>query len=194
MTTANVLNFDDLEDILAEQECETQASELQGMICGLFAGGMANNGKSWKVPVMQHLNEGKLFPQEAMTALDHYVQHLGEQLEASIFELNMLLPPESASIEERLHNTSEWAQGFLLGYGMQVGEQKLASDDLNEAIEDLMEIAKVDLEVEENEQMEQALYTVIEHVKVTAQVVYLETRSMVNDAVEQMQQTKPSIH
>ncbi|NVJ49086.1 MAG: UPF0149 family protein [Gammaproteobacteria bacterium] len=192
--TLSTLNFDDLEDILAAEECETQASEFQGIICGLFAGGMKNDGKAWKAPVINHINDGELLAPEVMTTLAQYIEQQGRHLAESVFQLDLVLPPASAAIDERLLNICQWVQGFLLGYGMQVGKQELASDDLNEAITDLLEIANVDLDVEANEQMEQALYTVEEHVKVAAQVVYLETRSAINSALEQMAQTKPSIH
>ena len=194
MIGEQLLTFDDLEDILAEHECATQASEFQGMICGLFAGGLGNDGKSWKSPVMQHLNEGKLFPAPVMSQLDDYIQFLGEQLEKDIFELDLSMPPETASIEERLNSICQWSQGFLLGYGMQLGNQKLNSEELDEALEDLMEISQVDLAVEETEEMEQALYTVIEHVRVTSQVIYLETRGQLQAALQQMQSSKQSIH
>lgn len=194
MIGEQLLTYDDLEDILAEQECVTQASEFQGMICGLFAGGLGNDGKSWKAPVMKHLNEGKLFPASEMAKLDAYIGYLGEQLEKDIFELDLSMPPETASIEERLNSICQWSQGFLLGYGMQLGNQKLNSEDLDEALEDLMEISQVDLAVEETEEMEQALYTVIEHVRVTSQVIFLETRGQLQAALQQMQSNKQSIH
>ena len=129
-----------------------------------------------------------------MSKLDDYIQFLGEQLEKDIFELDLSMPPETASIEERLNSICQWSQGFLLGYGMQLGNQKLNSEELDEALEDLMEISQVDLAVEETEEMEQALYTVIEHVRVTSQVIYLETRGQLQAALQQMQSSKQSIH
>ncbi len=192
MNSEQLLTFDDLEDLLAEQECDTRGSELQGLICGLYAGGMPNDGKSWKSPVMQQLNEGQLFPSSAMQQLDHYVQALGEQLEQDIFAMEMAIPGDTAPILERLEAICEWSQGFLLGYGLQLGGQTIDSEDLNEALEDLTEISKVDLEVEETEEMEQALYTVIEHVRVTSQVIFLETRNRVQQALHEMQ-SKPNV-
>ncbi|WP_144392688.1 UPF0149 family protein [Pleionea sediminis] len=194
MTSEQLLTFDDLEDILAEQECETRASEFQGMIIGLYSGGMPNDQKSWKSLVMGHLNEGKLYPSGIMDDLNNYVKNLGDILENDIFELELAMPPESASIEERLEGACEWAQGFLLGYGMIVGKRDVDSQDLSEALEDLMEISQVDLEVEETEEMEQALHTVLEHVRVTSQVVFLETRSMLMQADHQKPGQKDTIH
>lgn len=194
MNDVSQITFDDLDDLLAEQECETAASELQGIICGMFAGGLKNDQKSWKQPLIAHLNQGKLFPQSMMQVLDDYVSFLGEQLEQDIFSLDILLPPEQTSIEERLEKISEWTQGFLFGYGVQMQKQQLTSPDLAEALEDLMEIAKVDLEVEESEEMEQALATVVEHVRVSSQVVYLETRALVRAAVSELSKQNTSLH
>ncbi len=194
MTSEQLLTFDDLEDLLAEQECETLASEFQGMICGLFAAGMPNDGKSWKSLVMGHLNEGKLYPGKVMNLLDDYISLMGESLENDIFSLEMAMPPETASIEERLQSICQWAQGFLLGYGMRVGKKQVDSEDLTEALEDLMEISQVDLEVEETDEMEQALQTVIEHVRVTSQVVFLETRTLLQQALKQQPNTQQTIH
>ncbi|NVJ59128.1 MAG: UPF0149 family protein [Gammaproteobacteria bacterium] len=194
MNDVSQITFDDLDDLLAEQECETAASELQGIICGMFAGGLKNDKKSWKQPLIGHLNEGKLFPQAMMQVLDDYVDYIGEQLEKDIFALDLLLPPEQTSIEERLEKISEWTQGFLFGYGLQMSKQQVSSPDLMEALEDMMEIAKVDLEVEETEEMEQALATVVEHVRVSSQVVYLETRALVQAAVSELSRQNTSIH
>jgi hypothetical protein len=77
---------------------------------------------------------------------------------------------------------------------LQLGGQRIDSEELNEALEDLTEIAKVDLEVEENEEMEQALYTVVEHVRVTSQVIFLETRSRVKQALHEMQSQPNVLH
>jgi hypothetical protein len=194
MNSEHLLTFDDLEDLLAEQDCDTRGSELQGLICGLYAGGMANDGKSWKSPVMQHLNDGRLFPSQAMEQLESYVAGLGEQLEQDVFAMEMAIPDDTAPIVERLEAICQWSQGFLHGYGLQLGGQRIDSEELNEALEDLTEIAKVDLEVEENEEMEQALYTVVEHVRVTSQVIFLETRSRVKQALHEMQSQPNVLH
>jgi hypothetical protein len=155
---------------------------------------MPNDGKSWKSPVMQQLNEGRLFPSSVMAQLEGYVAGLGEQLEQDVFALEMAIPDDTASILERLEAICQWSQGFLLGYGLQLGGQRIDSEELDEALEDLTEISKVDLEVEESEEMEQALYTVVEHVRVTSQVIFLETRTRVKQALHEMQSQPNVLH
>jgi len=129
-----------------------------------------------------------------MQQIDDYVRAIGEVLENDIFSLELIIPEDNAPLEERLTNICRWAQGFLLGYGLQIQSQVIKSDDLNEALNDLMEISQVELEVEESEEMEQALHTVVEHVRVTSQVVFLETRQFIEQAHKESQQTNTRIH
>ncbi len=194
MTSEQLLTHDELDDILATNNLDIQASELQGMICGLFSAGMPNDGKSWKIPVIDRINEGQLLAAKDMEQLDRYVRAMGGTLETSLFELELALPDDVASIAERIASASKWCEGFLLGYGLQVQDQRLNSDDLQEALKDLSEISQVDLDVDESEEMEQALTTVLEHVRVTAQVVYIETRGQLIQAAEEANRPGTKLH
>ncbi|MEE4244385.1 MAG: UPF0149 family protein [Kangiellaceae bacterium] len=194
MLSEQILTYDEVETILAENDCDTQASEFEGMICGLFAGGMNNDQKSWKSPAMAHLNEGKLFPSHDMDTSDGYVTAIGKQLENDIFELVLSLPDDQATIAERLTGACQWSEGFLLGYGMAVGDQTFDSEDLNEAVADLLEVSQVELEVEDSEEMEQALDIVIEHIRVTSQVIYLETRTIISTAMTEQANRADALH
>lgn len=193
MVSDQLLSYDDLEDLLATHECDTQGAELQGMLCGLFSGGMPNNDQDWIIPVMQQINGGKKLSGSAMNPLSVYCRQIGEKLESDIFALDLALPDDRASLSERLTSIGKWCEGFLLGYGLTTNNKKQFSDDLQEALSDLAEISQIDPDADEGDEMEKAYYTVIEHVKVAAQIIYVETRSS-NSKVAQSTGSSNSIH
>ncbi len=188
------LDFYQLDDLLAENDSEIGASELEGLVYGLLAGGLPNDSKSWKAPVLNHVNDGVVLKTNAMTAIDGLVQRLGGQLEQHILADDIMMPDDQEPLAARLTSLTKWCQGFLLGYGLAIGEQRLAAEDLDEALNDLIEIAQADLEVDNSEESKAALETVIEHVRISAQVIYLETRSAFAIAQAEKPTSNQQIH
>ena len=191
-----LLTYDEVEDILATHDCDTTASELHGMLCGLYAAGLTNNKiQAWRVTILPHLEEAHEMPPAALAMIDQLFQQTGLILTKDIFSLELLLPAEDYPLIDRLTGLSGWCQGFLLAYGIQLGNAQLKNAELDEALKDLADIAQVELDVEEDDEMESAYFTVHEHVRVASQVVWIETLALLKQIkAGQNPNTSSSIH
>ncbi|MCO7226226.1 UPF0149 family protein [Pleionea sp. CnH1-48] len=194
MASDSILTFDDLEEVLTSNDSETTASELQGMVCGLFSGGMPAQSDDWKALVIQQVNEHEPLVDGSMERLNALVQDVVAMLFQDIFNLDLLLPTDDCPLIDRLEALSQWCQGFLLGYGLQIGDKQPDSEDLQEAVKDLSEIAMVDLDIEEDEEMEQAFFTVYEHVRVAAQVIFVETNTPQQKPEDDLPTSQDTVH
>ena len=62
----------------------------------------------------------------------------------------------------------------MLGFGLHQDDLTNCSEDVKEGLEDFAEIARMDEEMTENEESEQALFEVLEYVRVTAMLCFNE--------------------
>lgn len=168
------IDYESVEEWLAEAECETRAAELQAILCGMLAAGLKVNDKRWLQAITDIVGEGKALPDNIVTLttqLLHWTNHqLSEQDTASA----VLLPDDSYPVVDQVEALALWSQGFLLGFGLEVSNESVTNSEVKESLTDLSEISQLALEADDNDENQADLFTLIEHVKVVVQMIYLE--------------------
>ncbi|WP_158967511.1 UPF0149 family protein [Paraglaciecola sp. L3A3] len=187
MNTSSNL-FDNLTALLERNNVLTSAAEVQGMFCGMLGGGMPLECQDWLEPLSDFIHQGEVFSKEVQTAFNELYDATCQQLVESDFSLVLCLPEDSAPINERGQALLNWVQGFMLGFGLHQADLTGCSEDVKEALEDFAEIARMDDEMPENEESEQALFEVMEYVRMTAMLCFNE----LGKSPEQ-QQSEPKI-
>jgi|TARA_B110000908_G_C10204907_1_gene427223 uncharacterized protein YgfB (UPF0149 family) len=87
--------------------------------------------------------------------------------EFSDFDLTLLLPDDSAPMDERFSELTCWCSGFLHGLGLaQHAADILAQDDIREMLEDLAAIARSLAPVPESEDNESDFMEILEYIRV----------------------------
>ena len=86
----------------------------------------------------------------------------------------LLLPDDEYPLIDRLEALSLWCQGFLLGFGLQFGDQSIDNSEITESLQDISDISQLEVSADEGEDAQIALVTVMEHIKVAVKVIYLE--------------------
>ena len=166
------------------------ASELQGLLAGMLAGGMSLSDRDWKNAVADMLNGGEPLPEESSQSADELFAQLCQQMLDSDFTLQLCLPDDESPINERGAALIAYVQGFLAGFGLYQNDLSRCSDDVKEALEDFSEIARMEDAMNDDEESEQALFEVQEYVRISTMLCFNELgHSPLDDA-----EAPPTVH
>ncbi|UYM13969.1 UPF0149 family protein [Endozoicomonas euniceicola] len=166
--------FDELADRLVELGGGSHPSELHGLLCGLLAGGERPGVEAWQRQVAGMLGDEPLDE----VSLQHFAvmyESTRSQLERGDFGIQVLLPDDEESMEQRTEALGLWCHGFLSGFGESAANKQL-SDDLNGILHDFSEIAQIQ-ESDESDETERFFLEVSEYVRMALLNVFAEMNS-----------------
>jgi len=170
--------FDQWERWLAQEQMVISAAELHGMLTGLLASGQRAAGSEW-LPILADLaNDGEEFSVAMKGRLEQLGNTIRTDLGCPEITFQTLLPTDDEPLSDRLVALTEWAQCFLVGFGINQQNLQKASKDLREGIQDLAEIARLDPDAVADEESERSFYEVAEYVRITAIMCFGELGQM----------------
>lgn len=167
--------FDDIAQALAARGSTVHAAEAHGCLCGALCARRVYLPAEWLEELLPDEPEA-----DAPTAMAESgpFRRLFEQsrvvLEAREMEFELLLPPDSAPLAERVEALGAWAQGFLYGIGA-AGPFKRGAlpTDVTEVLTDLAEVARAGAVGSDSAEVEEtALAELVEFVRVGVQLIY----------------------
>ncbi len=179
-------DFETLSGSLNRAGINSDAAEMQGILCGMLAGGMKLESRSWLEALADFTAQGEAFSDDIKTQLIALYTDLCQQLLGNDFGLTLMLPEDNAPINERGQSLVRWVQGFMLGFGLEQNDLTKCSEDVKEALEDFAEIARLEEDMLDNEESEKALYEVAEYVRISAMLCFNELGKSAED-----QQSEP---
>lgn len=150
------------------------ASELHGLICGLLA---AAPGTALEriMHALEPLGEWQ-WQQSHRQQIQQGVLESATQLDSEDFSFEPLLPDDDTPLADRTHCLGLWCGGFNAGFG--AGRQDLSkanghsssklSDDEQEVLRDMEQIARVDpnlLDADDVEELEASYAELLEYVR-----------------------------
>lgn len=168
MSDTSIRNYDRLNEFFERQGLLPSAAEIQGMLSGMIASGAATEGEEWLLLMSDLANEGQKFTPEVKLKLTEMYHDLCAALRDPDMGYQPMLPGDHEPLYERLQAMTGWVQSFLVGFGVNQVNLAGVSADLREAIEDMVEIAKLDFEIEEEEEAERAYFEILEYLRVSA--------------------------
>lgn len=160
--------------MLSQENIIVDAAEVQGVLCGMLGGGMTADDQSWLEALSDVINQGESFSARAKTQIVALFNEVCQQFVDPDFALALCLPDDAAPINERGGALLQWVNGFLLGFGLHQADLTGCSPDVKEGLEDFIEIARMDEQMTEDEESEQALFEVMEYVRITAMLCFNE--------------------
>jgi uncharacterized protein YgfB (UPF0149 family) len=102
------------------------------------------------------------------------------QLEDEQMRLALWLPPDDDPLEDRTLALTQWCSGFLAGLGGG-GNLEALSEEANEALEDLRQVAMAEVSGEGNtEEEEDAFVEIVEYIRIVALLLREDLRSPVH--------------
>lgn len=171
------MQYQDLAELFVKLGSTLSPSYLHGSISGVLAAGKRMAQEDWLDWALDQMAPREEVEETHVTILQGlYFKTLSEfEDEGLAFEL--IQPDEDTPMIDRLQALSDWAGSFLGAFGATgvVQEMSELPATLQEILEDLAEIAKVDAaSAEDMDDAEQDMLAVAEHVRISAITVFLE--------------------
>lgn len=166
--------YESFEEKLTQEGCHISASELQGAIAGMISTGLQPQDRHWHCNLLAAINDAQPFSDPAQQMLQQVLMKSHNSFAEQDSLAPILLPNEGYPLIDRLESVSLWCQGYLLGFGLQSGKDKIANAEVAEAISDLSEISRLELDSNDSQDSNMAMMTLVEHIKVAVKVIYLE--------------------
>jgi uncharacterized protein len=172
MKKSSLPTFAKLTTALGKTVLKLHPSQVHGLICGLIC------GNPYSTTAWEELLTGNNKSQYTHDLLQQLYDASAKQLSEFLFELELILPPDQKSLSERAEALSLWCQGFLTGLKLtSVPLVEREPGETTEAINDMIEIAKMDYEdLEGNEENEQAYTELVEFVRMAVILIYQDLR------------------
>ncbi len=173
-------SFDRLSQFLLQQGMLPNAAEVHGMLSGMLAGGANPSSEHWLALLSDLLHEGQTFPSAVRNKLDQLTQSIDAALRDPEMNYQLMLPEDQQPIEERLQAMIDWVQSFLVGFGVNQSNLAGFSEDVREAIDDMVELAKLDFSVEDDNDADRAYFEIVEYLRVSAIMCFCEVGEQVS--------------
>jgi uncharacterized protein YgfB (UPF0149 family) len=189
MDTSNYhVIYQNVVDVLDCQHRSAFPAEFHGYMCGIICGGNYTENEAGFRMVIDMLQDEGLLSTGSKEIAAKLMLGTFHQLHDMNCDFKLFLPDDDQSINLRSQALAAWCQNFLSGLGLSgINNKKLQQDDINEAIFDIVEIAKLkcdDLLDEKDEHDEMEFMQLVEYVRVVALLIYTENIVPNNQAIE----------
>lgn len=172
-----ILDYYELGAELKKMDAVASPAEAHGILIGQLCGGLKLDGMMWLKQFLMAVGV-KREPVEDQRNWFYALQDLSAaELANAGMSFRPLLPDDEDPLSERLEAVGDWCSGFLAGFGSagHSDEEKL-SDDIDAALRDFSEIAKIDTDVDGDSDFEEenAYMELMEYMKTVALLIYTE--------------------
>lgn len=168
MTQYPLPDYSELEQALSETVLKLHPSQVHGILCGVLSGNVSGT-LAWEELVVGSKDTSK-----SHTILQALYAASAKQLNDFLFEFQLVLPDDTEKLSVRAEAMTLWCQGYLTGLKLaQVQMIGREAGDVTEAINDLIEIAKMNYEdVVAGEEDESAYVELVEYVRMAVILIY----------------------
>lgn len=173
MSKKQLQNFEQITQTLEAADLFTNASETHGILSGIVCGGVKLDDQSWLTHFTDVVNEGMGLSNKVKGLVESIYGQVVNQVTDDGLGFELLLPEDDIPLDERAEAMAQWAQGFLVGFGMVQQGLNQAPDEIQELIRDIRDISQVSLDFEqEDEESEIAFTEIIEYLRVGAMLCF----------------------
>lgn len=171
-------DFQLLTDKLLSLGAICSAAELQGMYCGLIAGGRDWQEEQWLEHALEFTDLSHFETTPAQRSLLLFVLEQSRQsLSSDDFSFQPLLPDDACPAADRARELGAWCKGFLHGFGASgVTKETELSPDVAEVIRDIAKIctavSAVEQEDDDEDDTDADLFELIEYVRAGVLTIY----------------------
>jgi Uncharacterized protein conserved in bacteria len=165
------VDFERLDKFLRRESARAGTAESHGTLYGLLCTGKFDAARDWINELLNSTSGGE--SEQAYTELfASLCEDIGCELNDPSLSLRLLLPDDSRPLSERMEALAEWCQGFLFGLGHSACDLfDSRSGDIKEILRDIAEIGRVDVDVQEGDEMEAAYTEVVEYVRIGVSLI-----------------------
>ncbi len=164
--------YRELDQALCKTTLKLNPAQVHGLICGILCGN-SNPSTAWEELVMGGKESAKTHK-----LLQDLYEGSAKQLDEFLFEFQLILPADSEELPMRAEALTLWCQGFLTGLKLtNIPISGRKPGEMTEAINDLIEIAKMNYEeVVASEEDEEAYVELVEYVRMAVILIHQDIR------------------
>lgn len=172
MSEKSLPNYGDLSRALLKTSLKLHPSQIHGLVSGLLCGN-PNHSSAW-----EELVAGGEPGKDVHAVLQSLYDGTAKQMDEFLFDFQLVLPDDAVELPMRAEALTLWCQGLLTGLKLaQVQIVNRESGEITEAINDMIEIAKMNFEeVVSSEEDESAYSDLVEYVRMAAILIYQDLR------------------
>ena len=167
-------SYQNLAEALRKLGALSEAAEAHALLCALCTGGANVNINAWIDSLLAgslELEDPKV--QSALAVLSQMYQATKLHFSNNHFEFQLLLPSDDAPFYQRITALAMWCQGYLAGLGLMEIDLSKGTEELKEAVDDLVNISRLqyDGEVDGEEDQEKSYTELVEYTKVAVLLI-----------------------
>ena len=167
-----MLDYFELDELLTGVKAEVCAAGCHGFLCGQVCVYGYPPEDLWQEYIDVQTNNDALV-ENCYGEIKVLQADIIDSMQSYELDFQLLLPGGDSPLAERVDALAEWCHGFLNGYGAAAGEQQLVmTDECKEILEDFTKICRVGLDENTNEEDEQALFELIEYVRMGTILIF----------------------
>lgn len=173
MKETSMPSYAEINKILSKTALKLNPSQVHGVIAGVICG----HAKAANWQQMVTGDQKSVEKTNALLTQLHAIT--AQELDEYLFNFQLLLPDDETPLVERAEALTLWCQGFLTGLKeANVKVEGRKPGEVTEAINDLIEIAKMDYEeVVASEEDEAAYVELVEYVRMAIILIYQELQA-----------------
>lgn len=172
----DALDFDLIADVFVSESIAASPAELHGQLCGYLASGVTLLLEDWLTMVADFCNLESWKEESSRAAIVELYTATLTLFQNGEYALVPSISDDDAELCERGVTLSQWAHGFLAGYGLS-GQKNTLSDETKQILRDFANISAMQAEMrslEDNNDNEADLTELIEYVRLSAMMMYSE--------------------
>jgi len=176
MSETRSVDFETVQQALRGAALSAPASDCHGLLCGLICAAGFADQRLWAAQIFDAFDPRDVGQREALRLLQALGESTVASLNSPLLDFELLLPDADCPLQERTESLAEWCSGFLcgLGIGGTPGQERLPQV-VAELVEDLAQIARVDFDMDEPGEQDQAAFEeVVEYIRVGTLVIHEE--------------------
>lgn len=172
-----LISYSKLETTLTKLGAQLNAAETHGLLTGMLSLGAESHAERWRPALLENLDCAT--PSKSQWGvLSAAGLQITQEFTKGNFEFNMLLPADSAPLEDRVDALCFWCRGYLSGLGLVgVTQDDLSNPTIRELVQDISQIAHVSMDTDASEEDENNYMELVEFVRVAVQNIQLELQA-----------------
>ncbi|BFM49491.1 UPF0149 family protein [Marinomonas sp. THO17] len=180
----DALDFDLIADVFVSESIPASPAELHGQLCGYLASGVTLPLEDWLSMVVEFCDIESWKEEASRAAIIELYTATLTLFQNGEYALVPSIADDDAELSERGVTLSQWAHGFLAGYGLS-GQKKDLSEETKQILRDFANISGMQEEMrhlEDNNDNEADLTELVEYVRLSAMMMYSEHHDVNPDA------------
>lgn len=165
------------ESILSEAGLYASVSDTYGIVVGMIAGGIKVEDPQFLSLAVQLLNDGDEISEVALA----WMRNVATEAVNAILEdeaIDFLIPADDMPLRDRAHALAEFAHSFLTGFSCKQKNHAKLSNDLQELLKDVVNIANIDEDIPEGDEQEKDFMLLQEHCSLAVKYAFEECAAM----------------